>query len=106
MAEANQILDLREMINEPTNLAPWTDEALALQIDNWEGSLEALAAKIWRNKAASLSGLIDTREGNSDRKMSQLYKQALDMASSFETDDDQTTARVRRPARTRQIERL
>lgn len=103
MADAATILELREMINEP-NVAPWTDEVLSARIDNWDGTLDLLAARIWKQKAASLSGLIDVKEGNSDRKMSQLYKQALEMSASF--GGVEAEASTRRPARTRPIERM
>ena len=103
MAEAAEVAELRRLINEPTDAAPWTDAVLSARIDANEGTLVSLAATIWREKAASFAGLVDIKEGNSDRKMSQLYKQALEMASSLGGGDEALV--VRRPTRTRKIER-
>jgi hypothetical protein len=99
MATTEQITELRRLINEPDNAEPWTDAALGLRIDAVT-SLTELAATIWSEKAAQYAGLVDVKEGSSDRKLSQLHRQALDMAASFGAGD--STARG---ARTRRIER-
>jgi hypothetical protein len=81
VATAEQITELRGLINEPTQ-DPYTDEVLGLRIDA-EPELRILAATLWREKAARFAGLVDIKEGNSDRKLSQLHKQALDMATAL-----------------------
>lgn len=103
MATVDQILELRRLINELTEES-YTDAVLATRIDASE-SLQALSAVIWREKAATLAGLVDVREGNSDRKLSQLYKQALEMAVSFEAQTSAEVVATRRGSRTRPIER-
>jgi hypothetical protein len=102
MATAADIAELRRLINEPTS-ETYTDIVLSARIDTSD-SLRGLAATIWREKAATFAGLVDVKEGSSDRKLSQLYKQALEMATNFESGAD-VVAAGRAPARTRQIER-
>ena len=108
MADANAIAELRRLINEPVNAEPWTDEALSQRIDALDpgSSLRTLASSIWTEKAASYASLVDVKEGNSDRKMSQLYKQALEMAGSLGTGEDGQPISTRKPSRTRAIERM
>jgi len=102
MADPAVIAELRRLIDEPTP-ETFTDEVLSARIDA-SPDLPALAGQIWREKAATYAGLVDIKEGNSDRKLSQLYKQALEMASSL--DPGGVEAEERRPARTRRIERM
>lgn len=102
MATALQIADLRALIDEPDQTS-YTDDALSARIDAVEGDLYSLASQIWREKAARYAGLIDVQEGSSNRKMSQLYQNALSMASSLTI--TVTEASPKR-ARTRPIERM
>ena len=102
MATPQQIADLRRLINEPTQ-DPYTDQMLSDRIDEAGGDVYAVARSIWIEKAARYSGMIDIQEGNSRRQMSQLYKNALAMADSMGEEDP--SAGLRRPTRTRQIER-
>lgn len=104
MATAAQIAELRRLTDEPTQ-DPYTDAILSLRIDD-EPDLKVLAAVIWREKAARFAGLVDIKEGNSDRKLSQLHKQALDMASGFDAEAVALLVRTRRGTRTRPIERM
>lgn len=104
MAEATTIADLRRLINEPDDVEPWTDLVLSGRIDDHTGTLSALAATIWREKAASYAELVDIKEGSSDRKLSQMYKQALEMATGL--DGGSVSGSGRRPATTRRIERV
>lgn len=105
MAEAATIADLRRLINQPTNTDPWTDAVLSARIDDWVGDLTALAATIWREKAATFAGLVDVQEGSSSRKLSQLYTQALAMAAGLDAGST-TSVTGRRAATTRPIERM
>lgn len=102
MATTEQLAELRRLVDEPTQ-DPYTDAVLSLRIDA-AGSIQGLAATIWREKAASFAGLVDVREGNSDRKLSQLHKQAIAMAESFEA-GVLAVGGDRRPTTTRRIER-
>lgn len=103
MATATQVAELRRLINEPNNVEPWTDAVLGARIDAGNGDMPSLAGTIWREKAATYASMIDIKEGNSDRKLSQLHKQALAMADSLAG----TVASLgRRGATTRPIERM
>ena len=102
MATALQIADLRALIDEP-DTTTYTDEVLAARIDAVDGDLYPLASTIWREKAARYAGMIDVQEGSSNRKMSQLYQNALSMASSLVIS---VTGSGPRRARTRPIERM
>jgi hypothetical protein len=106
MATATQIADLRSLINEPTE-DTFTDVVLGARIDALgpDADLRPLAATIWREKAAQFAGLVDIKEGNSDRKLSQLYRQALDMATSLGGSSEDVLVGGR-PTRTRKIERM
>lgn len=105
MADPGTIAELRRLIDEPTP-ETFTDEVLSARIDAEPGDLRVLAATIWREKAARYAGLVDIKEGNSDRKLSQLYKQALDMATSLGGNDGAVGGIGSRPTRTRKIERM
>lgn len=107
MAEEAQIAELRRLINEPINAEPWTDEYLSGRLDAWSGTVNALAASMWREKAATYTELVDIQEGNSNRKLSQLYSQALKMADGLDGGSDSgLTPSGRRVSRTRPIERM
>ena len=107
MASAEDIAEIRRLINEPIDASPWTDDYISGRLDAWEGTNVGLAANLWREKASKYASLIDIQEGNSSRKMSQLHSQALSMASALdsvaENVDGTAPARV---SRTRQIERM
>jgi hypothetical protein len=103
VATAEDIASLRRLIDESSQ-DPYTDEMLGARIDASTDELRVLAASIWREKAARYAGLVDVKEGSSDRKLSQLYKQALEMATSL-SGGAVVAAATRRPATTRPIER-
>lgn len=102
MASAEQIAQLRVMINEPTNAPPYTDDLLGAMID--ASSLNGAAAGIWEAKAASVAHLVDISEGGSSRKMGDIYEQYLSMAKTFRTNDDVVTQTTRQ-SMTREITR-
>jgi len=102
VATPDQIAALRRLINEP-DATTYTDAVLSTRLDAIAGDANALASVIWREKAATYAGLIDVQEGNSVRKMSQLYAQAVKMADVF--DGGAAVIGTKRPARTRPIER-
>lgn len=103
MATPDQILILRGMINQPDNVAPWTDEYLGAVIDANQ-SLNAAAASVWEAKAATVAHLVDISEGGSSRKQGDIYEQFLAMAKLYKGEDENGVAGRRAP-RTRAIER-
>lgn len=104
MADPGTIAELRRLIDEPTP-ETFTDEVLSTRIDAEPGDLRVLASTIWREKAARFAGLVDIKEGNSDRKLSQLHKHALEMATAL-GGADAVVGALSRPTRTRKIERM
>lgn len=105
MASPGQIAELRAMISEPTDAAPYTDEALGTRIDAAKDDLSALAASIWTEKAGSYALLVDVQEGSSKRSLGALGANALKMASYYRGLVDTAVAVTGRVSRTRQIER-
>lgn len=82
MANPADVARLRRLTDEPT-AEVYSSLALSSMIDGWDGSIEAAAAEVWREKAARYSGLVDMSEGSSTRKLSQLRDSALKMATSY-----------------------
>jgi hypothetical protein len=105
MADPTEIAELRRLINEPDDVTPYTDLELAARIDAAE-SVRQLASGIWVEKAAQYAELIDVKEGNSDRKLSQLRSQALAMATGLAATDGSGGVATARRSRTRPIERM
>lgn len=92
MATAEQITELRELINDTVAPFQFTAPQLGTFIDTNE-SLRAAASLVWTVKASKLVGLVDVSEGSSSRKLSQLYQQALAM-STFYSDAPSTASRA------------
>lgn len=81
MATIDDVARLRRLTNEPTTTV-YGDLDLSGYIDGVE-NVELAAAEVWREKAARYAGLVDTTEGSSSRKMSQLRDAALKMAELY-----------------------
>lgn len=82
MATADDIAAFRLLIDEDADKLPYTDARLGERIDE-ATSVQALAADIWREKAAAYAALVNTSESGSSRNLSDLQKQALLMADTF-----------------------
>ena len=108
MATAEQIAELRALINEPDNTEPFTDTYLGLLLDKESGNTNRAASAVWRSKASSYAELVDVQEGSSKRSLSNLYKQALAMAEHYQSEggDDGPGGVLGRSSRTRRIERV
>ena len=75
MASDAEIASLRRATALETNDEVYTDELLGPMLDNI--GFDATVKVIWREKAASFAGLVDTTESGSTRRLSQLHDQAL-----------------------------
>lgn len=95
---------LRRYIAEPTE-ANYSDVLLNQIYDGAGGDLEAAASEIWLDKAAKAATLVDISEGNSSRKNSQVYNNALKQATFFGASAASVSTAGTRSARTRAIER-
>lgn len=82
MASPEQIDELRRMIGELENAAPWEDAYVSQLIDA-SASLNVAAMKAWDQKAAIYASMVDTAESGSSRRLSQLQDQALKMAAYY-----------------------
>lgn len=102
MASTEDVARLRRLA-DVADITAYPSQDLSDRIDA-AGSVEAAAADLWRERAASYSGLVDTTEGSSSRKLSQLRTAALEMASFYEGSVDVVVAVADRP-RSRAITR-
>lgn len=91
MASPTLITQLRVLINDDTQPYEYTAPTLSETIDAAGGDVRKAAGQVWATKASRLAGLVDVTEGSSSRKLSQLYKQALDMATFYGADSATAT---------------
>lgn len=97
--------DLRRIANEPADDSKYSSEKLAEILQIHSGNLNLAAAQIWQEKAAVYSALVDMQEGETKRNLSDMMKNALEMAkvcqASADTGDtgvhQTTTSRILRP---------
>lgn len=95
MATAEGIAAFRLLIDEHDDKLPYTDAVLGERLDG-SGSPYALAAEIWREKAASYAGLVNVSESGSSRNLGDLQRQALAMAAELTgSDPNASTTSVR-----------
>ena len=90
MATEAEIASLRRATAlEPTDPV-YTDSLLGGMIDDL--GFEAASATVWREKAATVAGLVDTTESGSSRSLSQLREAYLGMATAVNPVIDETSA--------------
>lgn len=89
MADEATIARLRRMTDLAVDDAVYTDELLSGYIDDL--GLDGANTAVWREKAAKFAQLVDTTESGSSRSLSQLYKQAMEMAGGPEEEEASTT---------------
>lgn len=80
MATLEQVAQMRRSTALEEDDATYTDSLIGGMIDNL--GFPAAAAQIWREKAASVAGLVDTTESGSSRSLSQLRKAYAEMAGA------------------------
>jgi hypothetical protein len=86
MATQDDVDALHRAADIPANDSTYPDSFLSVLIDQ-QGSVSAAAAAVWRYKAATMAAMVDTTESGSSRKLSDLHKNALEMAGSFDQVD-------------------
>lgn len=79
MATESEIAALRRATALQVDDPVYTDSLLGGLIDDL--GFNSASATVWREKAASVAGLVDTTESGSSRSLSQLRKGYLEMAS-------------------------
>lgn len=90
MATAEQIAALRLLIAEPDDAEPFTDVFLNSVVDG-ASDLDSAAADLWRYKAASAADLVNVSESGSSRSLSDLHRNALEMAKTFDSKSSAVT---------------
>lgn len=100
---------LRQLLGEVVNAGEaaedtlFTNEEISDLLDQSDNDLERAAYEGWRAKAAKLANLVDTTEGNSSKKFSQLHASSLEMvklygrSSGGNTEGRARVGRIRRP---------
>lgn len=86
MASSEDVARLRRLA-DAADTTEYPSQDLSDRIDVALGNVEAAAADLWRERAAGYAALVDTTEGSSSRKLSQLQAQALKMADQYTTQD-------------------
>lgn len=82
MASADELAALRRAADVTPDDDVYTDALLDSLIDTY-GSVAGAASAIWREKAAAYAEMVDTTESGSSRKLSDLHKNALEIAAGF-----------------------
>lgn len=85
MATTEQVAALRRATALEEDDEVYTDTLLGGLIDDL--GFEAAASTVWREKAASVAGLVDTTESGSSRRLSQLRDGYLAMAKAAQPDE-------------------
>lgn len=73
--------DLRRLVSEPSDSSKYDSVRLAAILLAHNGDINLAAAQIWTEKAATYSQLVDMQEGETKRNLSDLMKNALQMAN-------------------------
>jgi hypothetical protein len=85
MANPDQIAILRTRVGEG-----FSDIELGAILDRFKGDMDLATAEVWEIRAGQYSALVDMSESGSSRSMSQMYKNAIELARYFRKkhDDD------------------
>lgn len=103
------VTELRGLLGETIYLGQsegdtlFTNQRLAVILDNNNGNLERAAYDGWREKAATLANLVTVTEGAASREMTELQDKALEMVKLYaksSTGPTEGRARIGRIVRT------
>jgi len=89
MATEEELARFRRMTALSDDDAVYTDAVLDGMIEDL--GFDAAVATVWREKAASVAGLVDTTESGSSRRLSQLREAYLGMAGAVGPVEQTTT---------------
>lgn len=97
--------ELRRATNEPADDTDY-DNVLLQEILTASGNkVDAAAAKIWKEKAAKFAQLVDMKEGETARDLSDLSANALRMAKMYQDQADASSPSGHRPTAVGRITR-
>lgn len=88
MATPQETAKFRRMINERTEAVYTADDVTAILAAVTVGEVvnfNLAALEVWREKMAKYADLTDIAESGSERKLSQLYKQAQGQVKMYES---------------------
>jgi hypothetical protein len=83
MASVSDIQDVRLNTGEETNVAPFTDGYISSLVDSL--GVTGAVVSIWRQKAASVVGLVNVSEAGASHSASDLFKHANEMLEHWTT---------------------
>lgn len=81
MATGADIAEVRRNVDEQSD-DTYSDDYISALVD--AGSIASASARIWRQKAAAYADLVNVSEAGSSHQFSDLSKNALAMAASFD----------------------
>jgi hypothetical protein len=82
MATAAEISRVRINTSRTSNEEPYTDEYIAVLID--EGTVASATVAIWRSIAAGYAAAVDVSEAGASHKFSDLFKHASAMITEWQ----------------------
>ena len=82
MATPEDVVYVRELIDEMADENGWTDPRIGAYLDR-EGSPYRSAQAIWTTKASTYASLVNVAESGSSRSLGSLQANALRMAEYF-----------------------
>lgn len=88
MATEAELARFRRMTDLSDTDSVYTDAVLDGMIEDL--GFDPAVAAVWREKAATVAGLVDTTESGSTRRLSQLREQYLGMATAVNPETDDT----------------
>lgn len=91
MATGEELLTLRDYINEPDDSNGWTEGKLTMYLTKY-GSLYRSAAAAWSVKASAYAELVNVSESGSSRSLGDLFERAQKMAAHYagRADEEET----------------
>lgn len=84
MASAEEIAQLRRLINDQAEPYSYSDEVLDEYLDANAADIRATGAIIWREKASKYVEMVDVREGAAQRSLGDMLEHALAMAEALD----------------------
>lgn len=103
MATAEQIAEVRVATREYVNVEPFTNDYISSMIDQY--GIIGAEQRIWIAKRNQAATLVDTSEGGSSRKNSQVFDQYSKIVAGYESAEGEEQQATARASRTREITR-
>jgi hypothetical protein len=107
MATPEEIQDVLDDLPDNASDYGWDEQRINDELDSGVAG-DALFLKFWRKVSTATVGLVDMSESGSSRSLSQLHKQAADMAKMYQEriDKEEEPIPVTSGIRSRPIRRV